>query len=209
MGSESMRRMLRPLVERIKLVAARGIVRLVDDGARLQEIQVERLRGELTSGVENFQQFGLASHPEPGAEAIVLSLNGDRSHAVIIATEDRRYRLKVNPGGVALYDSSGSFLRFNADGSASMDCAGQVSLVAGGGVDIQGDVSIEGSVAISGPVNIQGEVLVTGNLTMIGNLQALGNIADFTGPMAAMRAIYNSHVHPTPAGTSGTTPSQQ
>lgn len=53
--------------------------------------------------LERVQDYGFASRPLAGAETVTLWLNGKRDVALVIATADRRYRLTLNEGEVALY----------------------------------------------------------------------------------------------------------
>jgi phage gp45-like len=62
---------------------------------------------EITSR-EYMQHYGFTSIPKPGAEVIMVA---DGNHIVAIASDDRRYRLAVTEGEVALYDWRGQRLR--------------------------------------------------------------------------------------------------
>lgn len=94
----------RPYARRIRLAAARAVVRLVDDAIALQLLQVDLLAGETRDGVERFQEYGFTCHPHAGAEAVAVSLGGNRAHTLIIAVDDRRYRVKnLAAGEVCLY----------------------------------------------------------------------------------------------------------
>lgn len=105
------------LMGRVRMMVARAIVSLVDDAGGLQLVQLDALADETLDEVERFGSYGLASHPHPGAEAIVLCVGGLRSHAIAIAVEDRRYRLKnFRSGEVALYDDLGQVVHLTRDG---------------------------------------------------------------------------------------------
>lgn len=111
--------MMGGLEARIRLMLGRAIVRLIDDGAKAQAMQLELLSDEVQDGVERFQEYGFTSHPHPDAEAIVACPGGLRSHAVVIAVEDRRYRLTgLRQGEVALYDDLGNVVLLGRDGIA-------------------------------------------------------------------------------------------
>lgn len=111
--------MLDDLKGRIRMMVSRAIVALVDDARGLQEMQIELLDGERQDKVERFSHYGLASHPHPEAEALVVSVGGLRSHSIVIAVEDRRYRLKGLQGGeVALYDDQDQIIHLKRDGIA-------------------------------------------------------------------------------------------
>lgn len=105
------------MMGRIRMMISRAIVALVDDARGVQELQIELLDGERQDKVERFGQYGLTSHPHADAEALSVSVGGLRSHAIVIAVEDRRYRLKgLQAGEVALYDDQGQVIHLKRDG---------------------------------------------------------------------------------------------
>lgn len=96
---------------------AAAIVSLVQDSGTRQTVQVTALAGETLDDVEYVQPYGFTSVPKaPGAtgapEAVIVFL-GDRSKGIVIAVDDRRYRLVgLQAGEVALYDDQGSRVHF-------------------------------------------------------------------------------------------------
>jgi|GEM_PF-595763 len=114
---DDLKRHLRPLKNRVSLMIYRAVVRVVNDAGKLQLHQVDGFADETLDGLERFGSYGLAAHPHPGAEAIVASVASTRSHGVVIAVEDRRYRLKnLQAGEVALYDDLGQVVHLTRDG---------------------------------------------------------------------------------------------
>lgn len=115
--SAAMHRMLAPMLGRIQLMIGRAVIAAVDDAAQAQALQVELLEGEAHDGVERFAGYGFTSHPHAGAEALVAFVGGLRSHGVIVAVEDRRYRLKgLAAGEVAIFDDQGAKVHLTRDG---------------------------------------------------------------------------------------------
>lgn len=107
---------LQPINRKLRQIASRAVIKLENDGLKLQELQIVGLSGETLDGVERFQEYGFTSHPKSGAEAISLSIGGNRSHTVIVAVDDRRYRLKgLESGEVALYDDLGQKIVLKRD----------------------------------------------------------------------------------------------
>ena len=105
--SRALQKMASNLSRRIRLVAARGILSLISDAAKMQGVQVKLLDGETREG-ERLQNYGFSSVPFAGAECIYLSLNGSRDQGVVIVADDRRYRLAGLKGGeVAVYTDEG------------------------------------------------------------------------------------------------------
>lgn len=108
---------LAPLAGRIQAMVGRAIVAAIDDGTTLQSLQIELTADEAQDGVEHFQSYGLATHPKVGAEAVALTVGGLRSHAIVVAVADRRYRFKgLSEGEVALYDDLGQSVHLTRDG---------------------------------------------------------------------------------------------
>jgi len=139
-----MRQLIDPLARRIRLMVSRAVVRLVNDATKTQTMQVEILKGEVYSAIERMQEYGISSVPRAGAEAIVLSLNGDRGHGVVIVAADKRYRLTgLEEGEVALHDDQGQSVIIKRDG---IEINGQM-------ITLNGDTVINGTVTNNG-VNI-------------------------------------------------------
>jgi len=147
---ERIQRLFDPLVRRVALLAGRGIVRLVKDSTLLQELQLSILAGETAADVERFQEYGFTSvpkrpNPDGQAEAVVLHLGGGRDHAVVVAVDDRRYRLKaLAEGEVALYDDLGTKVHLKRGGELQLSAV--TAKIDAPTVDINGaDVDIDGS----------------------------------------------------------------
>lgn len=109
--------LIRPLQVRVANSIARAVVQLVDDGTKLQLVQLGVLAGEDIDDAERFQGYGFSSVPLPGAEAVVLFPNGDRAHPLVVAVDDRRYRpIDGEVGDVVVYNAAGATVRLKADG---------------------------------------------------------------------------------------------
>lgn len=116
---QELRDLLRPMQTRLANTVARGIVKLVADSKKLQELQLGVLSGETVDDAERFQQYGFTSVPLSGAEAVVIFPNGDRAHALVVAVDDRRYRpTGLPPGTVCLYAPAGKEVRLGAGDAA-------------------------------------------------------------------------------------------
>lgn len=137
---EGLARVLRPFKVRLSNVISRGVVKRTDDSPGVQEVQAELLADEVRDELEHFQLFGFASNPEDGAECVVAFPGGDRAHGFVLATADRRYRVKVEKGEVAVYDKTGSKVLLKKNGDIELTpstgiiaLAGQAHQVAKGG----------------------------------------------------------------------------
>lgn len=126
---QALQRLMRPLAQRVQLMVGRAMLQLVNDGTALQSLQVALLADELRGDVERFQQYGFTSHPKPGAEAVALSVAGSRDHVIVVAVDDRRYRLKgLAEGEVAIYTDEGDHIVIKRGGTIEVLAATKVDV---------------------------------------------------------------------------------
>lgn len=96
--------LLAPIRRRVRLMVSRAILSAVNDAGGIQAVQVKLLADEVRDSVERFQNYGMTSFPLPGAEGVMVCVSGNRDHGIVIAMDDRRYRIKgLQAGEVALY----------------------------------------------------------------------------------------------------------
>lgn len=125
-------RFLAPLRTRIANMLARAVVSLVDDGSGVQVVQLSVLDGETRDGVERLQNYGFTSRPKPGAEAAVLFVGGHRDHGLVIAVDDRRFRVKgLKDGETCVYNDTGSKVTLHSDGSMDLEASAGATLKLG------------------------------------------------------------------------------
>lgn len=126
-------RMIRPLRTRILMINARAVVESLKDDGGLQLMKLNVLAGENPNDVERFQNYGFTSSPKPGAEAVVIFQGGNREHGLIIAVDDRRFRLKaLAEGEVAIYTDEGDKIHFKR--------GGVIQIVASSKVEVNADL---------------------------------------------------------------------
>jgi len=115
----AIKKILEPHARNLRLMIGRVVVDIVDDTLGIQTIQASALAGEVIDH-ERFQNFGFTSNPvSQSAEGIAVYVGGNREHGVIIALDDRKFRLKgLTPGQVAMYDLAGTKVLLKADGKA-------------------------------------------------------------------------------------------
>jgi len=100
----TLNKLLDPLRRRVRLMISRALLSAINDGAGIQLVQVKLLDGEVRDGVERFQNYAFTSVPLNGAEGIMACVSGNRDHGVVIAMDDRRYRVRdLQPGEAAMY----------------------------------------------------------------------------------------------------------
>jgi phage baseplate assembly protein V len=154
--------LLRKLARKI----LRGIVSLTYDDTGIQRVQVKTLNGDVYE-LPRVQQYGTTSNPHNDSEAVVLMT--DESNGIVIAIDDRRYRLTgLAKGEVALYDDLGSKVHLQRGGNILVQCSTKITL----------DVP---------------EIHATGNITADGEILDKSKGSGIT--MSQMREVYNGHDH--------------
>jgi phage baseplate assembly protein V len=155
------------LIRTILTNAVEGVIKRFSGSGRANETITDR---------EIFQHYGFTSMPLAGAEGILLN---EGNHVVLIASDDRRYRLAVQGGEVAIYTAEGDYVKLGHDR--------KITVVGGASVQIQTpSLTITGmnggqaAVTINGNVEITGNPSVTGNLAVNGNITATGSITPNT-----------------------------
>ena len=170
------------LARRVRMLVSRAVVNLVDDARKVQSMQLSVLDGEVADA-QRFQEYGFTSVPLAGAEALVAAVSGVRSHRVVVAVEDGRYRLKsLQPGEVALYDNSGNVVHLQNGQIIAITAKTEVhvtaptcTVTASDSVTIDtptatftGDVSIDGTLATQGDITTQTQVTAQVEVTAAG-----------------------------------------
>lgn len=105
---------LKDLGSRVMMMFGRGVLRGVDDSNGRQQVQIELLKDELRDGVEHMQNYGFTSHPT-GGDVAVAFLGGNREQGIVIVIDDRRFRLSLEAGEVAMYDDQGNKIELLRD----------------------------------------------------------------------------------------------
>ncbi len=107
---------------RVYGMISRGTIKKINDKSKLQELDIELLHEEEKTGVEVMGQYGFKSVPikpsekKAKATALILFPQGNRSHGVVIAVDDRRHRPRDwKEGESGLYDDEGKLVKLSRD----------------------------------------------------------------------------------------------
>lgn len=163
---------------RVRLMVGRAVLSVISDSTAIQTAQARLLADEVQDDVERVQEYGFTSVPQPGAEAVIAFVGGNRDHGLIIAVDDRRYRLKGLAGGeVALYDDLGQKVHLTRSGIVIN--APQVSM--------SGDLLVAGSIVAQGDISDHGDKSMAGMRTVFNNHTHTDPQGGNTGtPLASM-----------------------
>lgn len=175
---------LAPIQRKLAMMAARAAVKLVDDSKKRQILQVEILKDELRDGVEHPQNYGFTSHPLDGSDAVIISVAGSREQCVAIVVDDRRYRLSLEKGEVAMFDDQGNTIKILRD-KIQINAVVECEIIAPTVRVTADDCIITANTQITGNVNIDGNITSTG--TVKNNNVNIGST--------------HTHPHGDPAGT--------
>ena len=158
----------------IEDIAGRATIHGANEGVAMRTVQLEIFAEDVRDEVEHFEPYGFTSGVKPGSEGVAISFGGDRDHTIAIVIADRRYRMKVATGEVAVYDDIGQSIHLSRSGIK----------VDGGGNPI--------SISNTPKVDIDTPLLHT-----TGKIVADGQIMDAGGSksMDGMRASFDNHVH--------------
>ncbi len=173
----------------------RGRVKSVVEGV-IKRFSAFGRPDETIDNREYFQHYGFTSRPLAGAEIIIIREGG---HFIAMASDDRRYRISMENGEVALYDDQGQKIHLKR--GKAIEITGCDTLVATVGVSAT-ITSPAVTVVASSKVTLQTPLVeCTQDLKVGGDIVATGNISDANGAksMAGMRQIHNTHTHSHPA----------
>lgn len=164
---------LNDFVRRLRSVILRGIVRVVDDSAPLQIMQVQGLASAISANIEHLQPFGFSSNPPLGAEVLTLSIGAAPGHLVSVLATDRRYRIRNLASGEAiLFNQWGDYIKLHADHTIEVFSQNQVTVNATNNVNVTApnvNVNASTKVTLTTPL-----VECTQNMKVDGNLEVDG-----------------------------------
>lgn len=104
-------------MNRVINMLAKAVIRMITDSGGRQTAQVEVTKGELISGMERMQNYGVSSYPPPGGtDCLIAFLGGNREQGMIVVAENRTFRFKnLAEGEVVLFDDLGNVVHLMRD----------------------------------------------------------------------------------------------
>lgn len=195
--------------------ALRVVVKAVRTGA-IQYIDVSG-RGEDYTDKELFQDYGFCSSPLPEAEGIMLYI-GSADNAVVIATEDRRYRLTLVNGEVGLYTDEGDYVHLKRNKTIVIHSGNEIDIEAATKVNITGTSQVNvttaaATITASATVTVNAPTVAVNAATIANVVSPIINLGLESGtktmPTADFVTLYNSHTHYDPVSGTTSVPIQQ
>lgn len=159
----------------------RGLIDSVVEGS-IKRLSGRGISGETLTNREFLQQYGLTSLPLEDGEYIAIK---DGGNIFIVASDDRRYRVALEEGEVALYDHQGQKVHLKKEGAVDIVSTGTMTLTAATKIRMEAP-AVEASGAFKSETSVE----------------------DPNGTMQAMRDAYNPHKHAETGSTTGTPDSE-
>ena len=167
----------RTMWTRILLMLARGVITAVNDASKLQVLQADLMADE-NRALENFQTYGLTANAPVGLEVLAVFPGGDRSHGIVVAVGDRKYRLRgLAQGEVALYDDLGQKVHLTRDR-----------------IEVESPTEIVATAPLIRAVASAKVRMETPLLECTGEIKDLCD-TPLGRTMSSMRTVYNVHTH--------------
>lgn len=142
---------------RVMMLFGRGVLRLVSDEGARQQVQVEMLKDEILDGVEHMQNYGFTSHPKGGDCAVAFN-GGSREQGIVLVIDDRRYRIPLVAGEVAMYDDQGNKVELLRE---------MVKVTA-----------VKHAEVVAPTIKLIGDLELVGNMKILGDIDSTGTITN-------------------------------
>ena len=156
----------------------RAIIQSVYEGV-IKRFSASGRADEIFTNREYFQHYGFTSRPLSGAEAIIIK---EGNHIIMIASDDRRYRLAIEDGEVALYTDEGDIIHSKRGKEIYIKSGNKLK------ADIENDVEINTKNAV---INASVKCQVNSpEINLSGDRAGLRRLID-----DRFRELFNSHVH--------------
>lgn len=107
----------------IKTIIRRVIISAIREG-KIKRFDSTGVAGEQLDDRELFQHYGFTSAPQNGAEGVLIGIG---NVLYLIAEDDRRYRISLQQGEVAIYTDEGDNIHFKR--GKEIEISGQTKVV--------------------------------------------------------------------------------
>ena len=164
---------------RLRNLIDRGVLKRTRYNGGVRLLQTTLRQGFSIDDIEHVEPYGVSSHAPTGAEPIVISMGGNRDRSIILLVNDRRYKIELNEGEVALHTQFGDYLKLRDDNVIEMKSATKVlidapllellqQLVVHGESNFKSDVTFDAAM-LSGGKNVNHTHEHPGDGTGAGN----------------------------------------
>lgn len=116
MTSDVTRDDVRRALRMVQSSIARGTIIGVNDGPKMQEVDIRLENGYRPSVIEHWHPYGFTFHPHSGSEIVALALKGNRDHVIVLPAANRQFRMTgLAEGELAVHDDQGQVVHFKRD----------------------------------------------------------------------------------------------
>ncbi len=144
-----------------------NIIRAIIDSvseAAIKFFTAKGRTGEKFKKREYFQHYGFTSRPLANAEAIILRQG---NNIFCIATDDRRYRLTIENGEVAIYTNEGDYIHLKRENNIEIKTK-TIKIIAATKVEIETpELEVSGNITTQ---NINCANIAADNITADGSI---------------------------------------
>jgi phage baseplate assembly protein V len=165
---------------RTMLTVRRGKIALVNDSGVVQTVQLPPSGLETRDNLMRMAEYGLASNPPEGTDAVILYVGGDQSNGAVVGTNHQGTRpIDLQSGETQLFNGPAGTSVYLSNGAIIVNANGQ-------------QVEVNGATTVT--INAATEVLMqTPLLKVTGDI--LDNCNTNTRTVAGMRSVANGHTH--------------
>lgn len=193
MNERDFEKMSSPMKRRLQNMIARGVVKLSNAAKKMQAVQLALLAEETSEDtLEHFEPYGFTSRPQPGAEAVTVFIDGDRSHGLCLVVADRRYRMTdFKEGEVAIHDDQGQSVHLTREGIVVKGGGLPIKITDTPTVTVEADTSVKLDTPL---VHCTHDLTVDGLLTTLNFTMLAGGAAIWGAGGAGTMAFNNMTV---------------
>ena len=151
----------------------RGIIQSVIEGV-IKRFTAAGRPDETFTNREYFQHYGFTSRPLAGAEAIIIK---EGNNIIMVASDDRRYRIALENGEVALYTDEGDKIHLKRDGQIEITATAKVTITAPECI-VNAVTSVTATSPIITLIASEKVLAQTPLMRVEGDIEATGNITE-------------------------------